>query len=135
METVSREYVVDVYDELVNALRANTEAARQQVSINSQLKQMKELALAEKTITGSNVGARDAAWNEYFRDYVGAPAHDALTINLDQHVSDTKLRLEIARIKVEELRLYVRIVEGERSVTHTGHTERENQLLYELGLD
>ncbi len=152
METVNREYVTDVYDELVNALRANTKAARQQVVINSQLKQLKELALADKTITGSNAGNRDAAWNEYFRDYVGAEAHDALTANLDQYVADTKLRLEIARIKVEELRLYIRILEGEQRVQYTidggpdindgerGYHDVEQialdaKNLYDLGLD
>ena len=136
METISREYVTDVYDELVNSLRAHSILARQNVKIGSVLKAEKSYAIANKIIEGSNADKRDAAYQEHYR------GHLILFEILEDAESDAKLRLEIARIKVEELRLYIRIVEGERHVTQNFHVTNtpyesptDEAILRDLGLD
>ncbi len=117
METVSKEYVTDTYDELVQATTNHASIAHYQANMIAQLKQLKEEALASKEISGSNAGARDAAWNAYLIGMIGPYATAVLTDGLEYRVQDAKLRLDIARIKVEELRLHVRITETERQDT------------------
>jgi hypothetical protein len=123
---INGEYVRDTYDELKEATRSHFTIAHENAKIESALKSEKAYALANKIIEGSNADKRDAAWHEHYK------GHLILFEILKDSEAKAKLRLELARIQVEELRLTVRLSEGGLMYESLAH---DDEILRDLGLD
>ncbi len=98
------------YDELAEATELYQEIAHQNAWIESELKREKAQALANKIIEGSNADKREAAYQEHFKKEL------MLFEVLQRAEFESKLRLDLARIRVEELRLHVRVTEQSQPV-------------------
>ncbi len=103
---ISHEEITKRYDELAEATELHQEIAHQNIWISSELKREKAQALADKIIEGSNADKREAAFQEHFKQPL------MLFEVLKQAEHEAKLRLDLARIRVEELRLHARIAEA-----------------------
>lgn len=107
MTIVTQAHINAVYNELKTAHEFYTIAAEDLLLSQTALKREKARALADGIIEGKNADARESAAQEHFSEWYG---------NIDeqqQHTNKCRLRLDLARFDVEEVRLLVRLDELE----------------------